>query len=117
MNQYIPEYNPTKYLKAKKISLVVSIISIILFVILTIIQVFISTGILFTIMEETYTEWIVIGILLITVPLLVCSVLCLCLAIKFNKQNKMFSEPDPIKRMEMYKRLVEEAESAARKID
>ena len=117
MNQYIPEYNPTKFLRAKKISLIVSITSTVLFIILTIIQVFIGTGILFTTLEEIYIEWIVIGMLLITVPFLICSVLCLCLTSKFNKQNKMFSEPDQVKRMEMYKKLAEEEEAAARKID
>lgn len=120
LNIYIPEYNPSKYKKAVKISKIISIISLIAmilgFVIILLKAYLDSNSFLVNVNGVLQKDWnwiiILLGIVIAVFGLI--SLLVYVLHIRLKQANAIFSEPDENKRLEMHSKFDVQAKKAAK---
>lgn len=119
-DNYIPEYNPSKYKNATKISKIISII-LLLFMIIGIILILIkalldSNSFLVNVNGVSQKDWNWI-IILIGIVVGVFGITSLCtyiLHIRLKQANAVFSELDENKRLAMHLKFDAEARKAAK---
>ena len=120
LNIYIPEYNPSKYKKAIKISKIISIISLIAMV-LGVLAILLkacldSNSFLVNVNGVSQKDWswiiILLGIVIAVFGLI--SLFVYILHIRLKQANAVFSEPDESKRLAMHSKFDAQARNAAK---
>ena len=120
IEEYIPEYNPTKYLKAIKISKIVSLICLIIMII----------GVAFILLKANLDNssfivnvngvpqknwsWIIILIGIVVAVFGLTSLFTYVLNIRLKQANAVFAEPDEQKRLEKHLKFDKQAKVARR---
>lgn len=120
LNIYIPEYNPSKYKKAVKISKIISIISLIamiLGIVIILLKAYLdSNSFLINVNGVLQKDWswiiILLGIVVVVFGL--TSLFVYVLYIRLKQANAVFSEPDENKRLAMHSNFDAEARKAAK---
>ena len=120
LNIYIPEYNPSKYKKAVKISKIISIIfliAMILGIVIILLKAYLdSNSFLINVNGVLQKDWgwiiILLGIVVTVFGL--TSLFVYVLHIKLKQANAVFSEADKNKRLAMHLKFDAEARKAAK---
>lgn len=118
IEEYIPEYKPTKYLKATKISKIISLISLTIMII----------GVVFILLKANLDNssfivnvngvpqkdwsWIIILIGIVVAVFGITSLCTYVLHIRLKQANAVFAEPDEQKRLEKHLKFDKQAKTA-----
>ena len=120
LNIYIPEYNPSKYKKAVKVSKTISIISLIamiLGIVIILLKAYLDSNSFLVnvngVLQKDWS-WIIILLGIIVAIFGLTSLLVYVLHIRLKQANAIFSEPDESKRLAMHSKFDAQARKAAK---
>lgn len=120
LNIYIPEYNPSKYKKAVKISKMISIISLIamiLGIVIILLKAYLDSNSFLVNVNGVLQKdwgWIIILLGIVVTVFGLTSLFVYVLHIRLKQANAVFSEPDESKRLAMYLKFDAQARKAAK---
>ena len=120
LNICIPEYNPSKYKKAVKISKIISIISLIamiLGIVIILLKAYLDSNSFLVNVNGVLQKdwgWIIILLGIVVAVFGLTSLLVYVLHIRLKQANAVFSEPDESKRLAMHSKFDAQARKAAK---